>query len=124
MLNYGYAVLKGYVDSTIISFGLDPYLGLLHTPRAGRESLSLDLMEPFRTVVDEVVYSSIAGGTVKPSDFKDNLDGVSLDGNAKEEIIKGIAISMLHHRKQFLDLCDLIENIINDMKETDKTHPS
>ncbi|MEE1340704.1 MAG: CRISPR-associated endonuclease Cas1 [Succinivibrionaceae bacterium] len=55
-LNYGYAILLGYVWSAIDNAGLEVYAGVLHTDRPGKPSLVLDLMEEYRAwVVDRVI---------------------------------------------------------------------
>ena len=55
-LNYGYAILTTYVWNAIINAGLEPYAGFFHTPRPGKPSLVLDLMEEYRAwVVDRTV---------------------------------------------------------------------
>jgi CRISPR-associated protein Cas1 len=52
-LNVGYAMLRRRVWSAVISAGLNPYVGFLHSIRSGRESLVFDLMEEFRPLVDK-----------------------------------------------------------------------
>lgn len=52
-LNYGYAILTSYIWNALINAGLEPYAGFLHTQRAGKPSLVLDVMEEYRAwVVD------------------------------------------------------------------------
>ena len=56
MLNFGYAVLSGYILNSINNAGLEPYLGIMHKQRAGKMSLVLDIMEEYRAwVVDRCV---------------------------------------------------------------------
>ena len=55
MLNLGYAVLESEVLKAILSAMLDPSIGVLHTSHSSKFSLALDLMEPYRTVVDKFV---------------------------------------------------------------------
>jgi CRISPR-associated protein Cas1 len=55
MLNLGYAVLESEVLNAILSAMLDPSIGVLHTSHSSKFSLALDLMEPYRTVVDKFV---------------------------------------------------------------------
>lgn len=50
-LNIGYALLRKEVWRSIFLAGLNPYLGFLHKPRAGRPALVLDLMEEFRPII-------------------------------------------------------------------------
>lgn len=47
-LNYGYGILYGECERALILAGLDPYLGLFHTLKSGRPSLTLDFIEMFR----------------------------------------------------------------------------
>jgi len=49
-LNVGYAALKREVWRAVFLAGLNPYLGFLHKPRAGKMALVFDLMEEFRPV--------------------------------------------------------------------------
>lgn len=53
-LNYGYAVLRGYVVRSIITAGLSPTLGIWHHSRANPFGLADDLLEPFRPAVDHL----------------------------------------------------------------------
>ena len=56
MLNYGYAILSSYIWHCVINAGLEAFAGILHTERAGKPCLILDLMEEYRPwVVDRNV---------------------------------------------------------------------
>ena len=60
LLNYGYAILYHQIERAIVMAGLDPYAGFIHTDRPGKPSLTLDLIEEFRTeAVDRVVFGLI-----------------------------------------------------------------
>ncbi|MGC8544285.1 MAG: CRISPR-associated endonuclease Cas1 [Vulcanisaeta sp.] len=60
MLNYGYGILKYMIEKSLLIHGFDPYAGFLHSDRSGKPSLTLDVMEPFRPVVDKaLVFSRI-----------------------------------------------------------------
>jgi CRISPR-associated protein Cas1 len=62
MLNYAYAVLESQVRIAVVSQGLDPTIGYLHTSRPGRAALVYDLMEPLRPQVDRLVLAFLALG--------------------------------------------------------------
>ncbi len=63
-LNYGYGILYGQIEKVIILSGLDPYGGFIHTDRAGKPSLVLDLIEEFRQqIVDRSILALIGKGT-------------------------------------------------------------
>jgi CRISPR-associated protein Cas1 len=50
--------------------GLDPFLGFFHAVDYGRPSLALDLMEPFRPLVDGLVMGWLASEEVSLRDFR------------------------------------------------------
>jgi len=56
LLNYGYAVLLLRVEQKLLGCGLDPLYGMGHYPRERSMPLAYDIMEPFRPVVDEMIY--------------------------------------------------------------------
>ena len=56
LLNYGYAVLMLRVEQKLLACGLDPLYGMGHALRERSLPLAYDMMEPFRPIVDEIVY--------------------------------------------------------------------
>ena len=56
LLNYGYAVLLLRIEQKLLAFGLDPLYGMGHALRERSLPLAYDMMEPFRPIVDELVY--------------------------------------------------------------------
>lgn len=59
-LNYGYAIVRAQVARAICSTGLNPALGLHHHNRYDSFPLADDLIEPFRSLVDEKVVELLA----------------------------------------------------------------
>ena len=57
-LNYGYAILRGCTARTLAVYGFLPSLGIHHRSALNAFNLADDLMEPFRPLVDLLVYSS------------------------------------------------------------------
>ncbi|PLX37065.1 MAG: type II CRISPR-associated endonuclease Cas1 [Hyphomicrobiales bacterium] len=62
MLNYTYTVLRAGTARAIMGAGLHPSLGLSHRQRGNAFALADDLMEPFRPLVDLLVYDLIHEG--------------------------------------------------------------
>jgi CRISP-associated protein Cas1 len=58
-INYMYGILRNQVETAILSLGLDPALGILHRDGYRMPSLVFDLMEPFRPVMDKLLYKTI-----------------------------------------------------------------
>ena len=55
MLNYGYAILRGFVIQGVSLAGLWPTLGIWHRNRSNSFCLADDLIEPFRPAIDATV---------------------------------------------------------------------
>lgn len=75
LLNYCYALAEAEVRVEIMSFGLDPALGLLHTDEANRASLALDLLEPLRPLVDQLVLELLSAHVWRHRNFGEEPDG-------------------------------------------------
>lgn len=57
-LNYGYAILLSAFNREIVNNGYLTQLGIKHTNPFNQFNLSSDLMEPFRVLVDQIVYEN------------------------------------------------------------------
>ncbi len=58
-LNYGYSILLSAVAKEIVANGYLTQLGIFHDNRFNPYNLASDLMEPFRVLVDELVYETM-----------------------------------------------------------------
>ena len=76
MLNYLYALLESETTLAARIVGLDPGLGIFHVDTPHRHSLSADLMEPIRPVVDRYLAGLIACRTFGARDFFETRTGV------------------------------------------------
>lgn len=75
LLSWTYAIVLGEVDSMIRINGLDPCIGCLHEISNGRPSLSLDLIEPLRApLCDMLVLHLVNHQIFKKDDFEFNSD--------------------------------------------------
>ena len=88
LLSYAYTVLVRTWTVTLSAVGFDPYRGFYHQPRYGRPALSLDLMEPFRSLIAEsAVISAINNGEVRPADFITAGGGVALTSEGRKRFL-------------------------------------
>ncbi len=89
MLSFAYTILTNEMTAALESVGLDPAVGFLHTDRPGRVSLSLDLLEEFRSfLADRLVLSLINLKQVVPSDFEYSRDGaVKMSDKARKTLL-------------------------------------
>lgn len=68
-LDIGYTLLFNMIDSMLNLYGFDTYVGVYHREFYMRKSLTCDLMEPFRPVIDWTVRKAINLGQCKPDHF-------------------------------------------------------
>jgi CRISPR-associated endonuclease Cas1 len=89
MLSYAYAVLASECLCVLAATGLDPRLGVLHQPRAGRAALALDLMEPFRPLIaDQAVLAGLNTAQMKLADALETESGWSLNEGGKRSLLE------------------------------------
>ncbi|HTM78912.1 MAG TPA: type II CRISPR-associated endonuclease Cas1 [Devosia sp.] len=62
LLNYGYTVLRAVLSRAICAAGLHPTIGIFHANRANAFALSDDLMEPYRPLLDQLVFDLVTDG--------------------------------------------------------------
>lgn len=79
LLSFAYAVVERECANALRSVGLDPFVGFMHTDRPGRESMALDTMEEFRSILcDRFVLTLINTKTVRKDSFMKGDDGAVL----------------------------------------------
>lgn len=109
-LNYGYAIVRGAVARSLVSYGLMPAFGLFHNSQLNAYNLADDLIEPLRPAVDRAVKT-----LYESDDFDNDLT----------PRIKGILISVLHTEMQLggesvtlLHACDVMaKSLVIAMRE-------
>ena len=57
-LNYGYAIILSNFNRSIVASGYLTQLGIFHDSGMNHFNFSSDLMEPWRVLVDELIYTS------------------------------------------------------------------
>lgn len=69
LMDIGYTYLFNLVDSLLRLFGFDTYKGFYHQLFFQRKSLSCDIMEPMRYLVDKQIAKAYALGQIQEKDF-------------------------------------------------------
>ena len=57
-LNYGYSIILSTINKEIVSKGYITQIGINHKSEFNQFNLTCDLMEPFRPLIDEIVYDN------------------------------------------------------------------
>lgn len=101
MLSFAYTLLLAEAVSACELAGLDPHLGVLHTPRDDRPSLALDLIEEVRPVLaDAVVVRLVRTVQITPADFTTGETGCRLDDAARRKFLAAYEqrmLTLVHH---------------------------
>ncbi|MDB4872933.1 MAG: cas1 [Gemmatimonadales bacterium] len=101
MLSFAYTLLLAEAVSACEVAGLDPHLGVLHTPRDDRPSLALDLIEEVRpAIADAVVVRLVRTGQLTPADFTTTEAGCRLDDAARRRFLAAYErrmLTLVHH---------------------------
>jgi len=69
MMSFLYTIVYYEITNVIILNGLEPQIGYLHEPFRAHNALSSDILELFRSKIDEFVYKLFKTKRVKKSDF-------------------------------------------------------
>lgn len=70
LLDIGYSFLFNFTDSLLRLFGFDTYKGFYHKLYFQRKSLSCDVIEPMRIIIDKALLRAYALNRIDEKDFK------------------------------------------------------
>lgn len=91
LLNYGYGILYGKVEGSLIRAGIDPYLGVFHRENYNRPVLVFDIIELFRHWIDYVVVDLCMQEVVNDDWFSITPDNIYwLESPGKRILIQSI----------------------------------
>ncbi|MDD2905580.1 MAG: type II CRISPR-associated endonuclease Cas1 [Sulfurimonas sp.] len=111
-LNYGYAIVRGAVARSLVSYGLLPTFGVFHHSELNAYNLADDMIEPLRPMVDIVV---------KRLEQEDELDA-NMGNGVKSALINVLVMQMRLDGEDvtLLHLCDVMaQSFVNAMKCND-----
>jgi CRISP-associated protein Cas1 len=70
LLDIGYTYLFHFTEALLRLYGFDNYYGVYHRTWYQRKSLALDIMEPFRCIIDKALLKSYNLGQISEKDFR------------------------------------------------------
>ncbi|MYA38789.1 MAG: CRISPR-associated endonuclease Cas1 [Gammaproteobacteria bacterium] len=89
LLGMCYALLVTEATGAAETVGLDPQIGFFHRARSGRASLSLDLVEEFRPLVDRFVVGIVRRKQIGVADFTFTAGGACyLTDSGRDRLLK------------------------------------
>jgi CRISPR-associated protein Cas1 len=91
MLNYGYGMLYGKIEGSLIHAGIDPYIGILHRDEYNRPVLVYDVIEKYRIWVDYIVFRLAIQNVIGEEYYSLKEDGSCwLEGLGRRVIIQSM----------------------------------
>lgn len=98
-LNYGYGILYSEIERACVLSGLDPYLGFLHMDRYGKPSMTLDLIEQFRPLIDRAIINLFVQKRISDKDKEEVGEAILLTKEGRTKIIEEVHKSLAHDTK-------------------------
>jgi len=85
LLDLGYTLLFNFIDGMLGAYGFDAYKGFYHKLFFQRKSLTCDLAEPFRAIIDKQLLKSYHLSQINQKDFRfiNGRYGISYDNQNK-----------------------------------------
>lgn len=90
LLDYGYGMLYGKVEGTLIKAGIDPYIGIFHRDDYNRPVLVYDVIERYRVWIDYVVIQLSRQEAFPEECFVERNGGIWLEGLGKRILIQSV----------------------------------
>lgn len=98
-LDYGYAIIRGYIARLCVGYGLNTQLGIHHKNEFNRFNLVDDLMEPFRPFIDYYSYKILEGEEYFKIEHRRKL------------------VNILNHKVMYMNKKMYVANMIEDYVE-------
>lgn len=97
LLSWTYSIVQGEIDASLRAHGLDPCIGFLHAVEHGTPALTLDLLEPLRApLCDMLTLHLLNHRILRPEHFEYKVDdgGTYLGVAARKEFFFAYENSM------------------------------
>jgi CRISPR-associated protein Cas1 len=86
-INYLYGMLQNQIETAVLSFGLDPALGIMHRDGYKMPSLVFDLMEPFRPIIDRFLFSIFTDGLMGLDILEEKRSKIVISKSGRKNLI-------------------------------------
>lgn len=115
LLDLGYSLLFNFIDSLLGIYGFDTYRGFYHKLFFQRKSLTCDLIEPVRSLIDKQLLKSYHLNQINKKDFKFTKNKYILSYQNQRKYIEIFSESIMRNKeKLFLYIRDFYYFIMND----------
>lgn len=117
LMDIGYTLLFNFADALLNVYGFDTYKGIYHKLFFQRKSLSCDIVEPFRCLIDRQILKSYNLKQINEKDFK-FMDGRYEIDYLSSQKYAGIFMEAIMERKEdiFIFVRDFYRYFMDDKK--------
>jgi CRISPR-associated protein Cas1 len=110
-VNYLYGMLRNQVETSVLSIGIDPALGIIHRDGYKMPSLVFDLMEPFRPIIDRTLIDSLLNEELRGEILEDSGTDRMISKSGRKQLIL-LFNSKLKERIRFRESVTTLQNHI------------
>ena len=100
LLDLGYTYLFYFIDAHLRLYGFDTYKGFYHTAFYQRKSLTCDLVEPLRCLIDQALRKAHHLGQFDPQDFQMCKNQFQLKKGQGKKYTKIFLAVIMHHKAE------------------------
>jgi CRISPR-associated protein Cas1 len=100
LLDVGYTLLFNFVDCLLKLHGFDTYKGIFHQLFFQRKSLTCDLVEPFRCLIDKALVRAYGLKQIKKSDFKKTKNGYYLKFDVQKKYMRIFSEELMANKEE------------------------
>jgi len=113
-MDIGYTFLFNFVDGIICLYGLDTYIGFYHKLFFQRKSLTCDLIEPFRCIIDKQILKSYHLHQIDYKDFKKEKGSYFLYNKERDKYLEIFSEAIMDKKEEIFCLCQGLLLFLNE----------
>lgn len=115
LLDIGYSILFNVIDAELRLFGFDTYRGYFHKLFFQRKSLTCDIIESFRPLIDRQLASSYNLKQVNPKDFIFKNGRYFLNFDSSQKYAQIFSQVIMNYKKEIYQyIYDFYKSIFNE----------
>lgn len=96
-LNYLYGILYGKVEGSLLAYGLDPFVGLMHAEGYSKKCLVYDCIEPFRPWAELLLVEAFRNKILLSTHFEYDSDKLTIAKEGRKVLVSSF-ISFLNEK--------------------------
>jgi len=121
LLDLGYTILFNFIDSLLLLYGFDTYKGFYHQLFFQRKSLTCDIVEPFRSIIDKQLLKSYNLKQINENDFIFKNGKYSIKFEKGQKYSQIFAQSIMDNKENiYLFIQSFYRSLMNDKNNFNK----